>query len=98
MHRPFNRRITDVIPKNLICLWHDGTALEAAHFYARTFPESSVGTVRRAPGDYPSGKQGDVPTVAFTVAGIPCLGLDGGRTFMHRGRIDIAAIEAARRG
>ena len=67
--------------KNTICLWYDGGAEEAAHFYARTFPDSAVGRVMRAPGDYPSGKQGDVLTVEFTVMGIPCLGLNGGPAF-----------------
>lgn len=67
--------------KNTICLWYDGGAEEAAHFYARTFPDSAVGAVMRAPGDYPSGKQGDVLTVEFTVMGIPCLGLNGGPAF-----------------
>ncbi|MBA1305589.1 hypothetical protein B6N17_014905 [Stutzerimonas stutzeri] len=66
-----------------ICLWYDGTALEAATFYAETFPDSAVGAVHRAPGDYPSGKQGDVLTVEFTVMGIPCLGLNGGPVFKH---------------
>ena len=69
--------------KNTLCLWYDGTALEAAQFYAATFPDSTVGSVHRAPGDYPSGKQGDVLTVEFTVMGIPCLGLNGGPTFQH---------------
>ena len=69
--------------KNTICLWYDTAALEAATFYAATFPDSKVGTVYRAPGDYPSGKQGDVLTVAFTVMGIPCLGLNGGPAFKH---------------
>ena len=69
--------------KNTICLWHDGTALEAATFYAETFPDSAVGAVHRAPGDYPSGKQGDVLTVEFTVMGIACLGLNGGPVFKH---------------
>lgn len=69
--------------KNTICLWYDGTALEAATFYAETFPDSTVGAVHRAPGDYPSGKQGDVLTVEFTVMGIPCLGLNGGPAFKH---------------
>ncbi|WP_170800143.1 VOC family protein [Stutzerimonas stutzeri] len=69
--------------KNTICLWYDGTALEAATFYAETFPDSAVGAVHRAPGDYPSGKQGDVLTVEFTVMGIPCLGLNGGPAFKH---------------
>lgn len=72
-----------MVSKNTICLWYNGTALEAAEFYARTFPDSAVSAVHRAPGDYPSGKEGDVLTVEFTVAGIPCLGLNGGATFKH---------------
>jgi len=66
-----------------ICLWYDGNAEDAARFYARTFPASSVGAVLRAPGDYPSGKKGDVLTVEFTVLGVPCLGLNGGSEFKH---------------
>ena len=69
--------------KNTICLWFDGTAVDAARFYAATFPDSSVAAVYRAPGDYPAGKQGDVLTVQFTVMGIPCLGLNGGPAFRH---------------
>jgi 2-polyprenyl-6-hydroxyphenyl methylase/3-demethylubiquinone-9 3-methyltransferase len=69
--------------KNTICLWYDGAALDAARFYAATFPDSAVGAVHRAPGDYPAGKQGDVLTVEFTVCGIPCLGLNGGPQFRH---------------
>ena len=67
--------------KNTICIWYDRDAEEAARFYARTFPDSSVGEVIRAPGDYPSGKKGDVLTVEFTVLGIPCVGLNGGPAF-----------------
>ena len=69
--------------KNTICLWYDRDAEDAARFYARTFPDSSVGAVHRAPGDFPSGKMGDVLTVEFTVMGIPCLGLNGGPAFKH---------------
>lgn len=69
--------------KNTICLWYDGDAEEAAQFYAKTFPDSSVGAVQTAPGDFPSGKKGDVLTVEFTVIGIPCLGLNGGPEFKH---------------
>src|ERR1700674_213049 len=58
--------------KNTICLWFNGEAEDAARFYAKTFPDSSVGAVHRAPGDFPSGKKGDVLTVEFTVMGIPC--------------------------
>ena len=67
--------------KNTICLWYDKDAEAAARFYAETFPNSSVGAVNRAPGDFPGGKQGDPLTVEFTVVGIPCLGLNGGPTF-----------------
>ncbi|MDF0729313.1 VOC family protein [Pseudomonas entomophila] len=69
--------------KNTICLWFNGDAQEAAEFYARTFPDSAVTAVHLAPGDYPSGKAGDVITVAFRVMGIPCLGLNGGPIFKH---------------
>jgi predicted 3-demethylubiquinone-9 3-methyltransferase (glyoxalase superfamily) len=68
-------------PKNTICLWYEGGAVDAANFYAKTFPDSKVGAVMRAPGDYPDGKQGDVLTVEFTVASIPCIGLNGGPVF-----------------
>ena len=70
-------------PKNTICLWFDKDALEAARFYAATFPDSEVTAVHKAPADYPSGKEGDVLTVEFTVLGIPCLGLNGGPEFSH---------------
>ena len=69
--------------KNTICLWFGKDAEAAARFYAEVFPDSAVQAVHRAPGDYPSGKAGDVLTVEFTVAGIPCLGLNGGPTFQH---------------
>ena len=72
-----------MISKNTICLWYDRDALDAANFYAETFPDSAVGDILRAPGDYPDGKQGDVLTVQFTVAGIPCVGLNGGPVFKH---------------
>ncbi len=70
-------------PKVTLCLWYDGTAEDAAAFYAATFPDSSVGTIMRAPGDFPSGQQGDVLTVEFTVLGTPCVGLNGGPMFKH---------------
>jgi predicted 3-demethylubiquinone-9 3-methyltransferase (glyoxalase superfamily) len=69
--------------KNTVCLWYNGDAEEAARFYARIFPDSSVGSVHRAPGDYPAGKEGDVLTVEFRVMGIACLGINGGPAFKH---------------
>jgi predicted 3-demethylubiquinone-9 3-methyltransferase (glyoxalase superfamily) len=69
------------ISKNTICLWYDKDAEAAARFYATVFPDSTVGAVHRAPGDYPAGKKGDVLTVEFTVAGVSCIGLNGGPEF-----------------
>ncbi|HEX2732317.1 MAG TPA: VOC family protein [Polyangiaceae bacterium] len=67
--------------KNTICLWYDHDAEEAARFYAKTFPDSEVGAVHRAPADFPGGKRGDVLTVQFTVCGVACMGLNGGSYF-----------------
>jgi predicted 3-demethylubiquinone-9 3-methyltransferase (glyoxalase superfamily) len=72
-----------MIPANTLCLWYDGTALDAARFYAATFPDSAVGEVTRAPGNYPAGQEGDVLIVRFTVLGIPCLGMNGGPGVPH---------------
>ena len=70
-----------MIAKNTICLWFDKDAEEAARFYAATFPNSEVRAVHKAPGDFPGGRAGQVLTVDFTVAGIPCMGLNGGPMF-----------------
>jgi predicted 3-demethylubiquinone-9 3-methyltransferase (glyoxalase superfamily) len=69
--------------KNTICLWYHKDAEAAARFYAETFPNSTVDAVRRAPSDYPSGKKGDVLVVEFTVAGVSCIGLNGGPAVKH---------------
>ena len=69
--------------RNTICLWFDRDAEAAARFYATTFPDSAVGAIHRAPGDYPDGQQGDVLVVEFTVLGLPCMGLNGGNQFKH---------------
>ena len=69
--------------KNTICIWYDKDAEAAANFYAETFPDSAVLAVFHAPSDYPSGKAGDVLTVSFTVAGVHCIGLNGGPAFQQ---------------
>ncbi len=69
------------IAKNTICLWYETDAEAAARFYAATFPDSRLGSIFHAPSDFPSGKKGDVLTVEFTVAGVPCIGLNGGPMF-----------------
>lgn len=67
--------------KNTVCIWYDKDAEAAANFYAEILPDSAVGPIHRAPTDYPSGKQGDVLMVEFTVAGVSCIGLNGGPAF-----------------
>ena len=69
--------------KNRVFLWFDQDAEAAARFYVETFADSALGAIARAPGDYPSGKAGAVLTVEFTVAGIPCVALNGGPAFKH---------------
>ena len=69
------------IAKNTICLWYEKDAEAAARFYAATFPDSAVGAVTLAPDNFPSGTAGQVLVVEFTVAGIPCMGLNGGPMF-----------------
>lgn len=69
--------------RNTVCLWYEGDAEDAARFCVRTFPDSSLGRVFRAPMDYPSGRKGDVLTVDFVLLGVPCMGLNGGPAFRH---------------
>jgi predicted 3-demethylubiquinone-9 3-methyltransferase (glyoxalase superfamily) len=69
--------------KNTVCLWYERDAEAAARFYTDLFPQSRMGAVYHAPADYPDGKAGDVLTVEFVVAGIPCIGLNGGPRFRH---------------
>jgi len=79
--KPEEKRVA--MKKNTICLWYNYDAEEATNFYARTFPDSAVGAVQRAPSDFPGGKEGDVLVVEFTVCGVPCIGLNGGDVFKH---------------
>lgn len=69
--------------KNTICLWYERNAEEAARFYTGLFPQSRLGAIHKAPSDYPDGKAGDILTIEFVVAGIPCIGLNGGPHFKH---------------
>jgi 2-polyprenyl-6-hydroxyphenyl methylase/3-demethylubiquinone-9 3-methyltransferase len=80
--------------KNTICLWYDGDAEDAARFYAKTFPDSSMGATHRAPAEFPSGKRGDMLWVEFTVMGIPCIGLNGGPEFKHSGAFSFQVATA----
>jgi predicted 3-demethylubiquinone-9 3-methyltransferase (glyoxalase superfamily) len=56
-------------------------AEEAANFYVSLFPESRVDAVQRSPADTPSGPEGTVLVVEFTIAGAEYIGLNGGPQF-----------------
>jgi predicted 3-demethylubiquinone-9 3-methyltransferase (glyoxalase superfamily) len=71
------------------CLWFDGVAEEAANFYTSLLPNSRVDRVWRSPADTPSGPEGMVITVDFTLAGNHYQGLNGGPDFAFNESISI---------
>jgi predicted 3-demethylubiquinone-9 3-methyltransferase (glyoxalase superfamily) len=68
-------------PKVYPCLWFDGKAEEAANFYTSLIPDSRIDNVWRSPADTPSGPEGMVLLVDFTVGGQQLQALDGGPDF-----------------
>lgn len=71
------------------CLWFDKEAEEAAEFYVSLLPDSRIHAVTRSPGDYPSGKAGDVLLVEFTLAGSRYTALNGGPMFKFNEAISL---------
>ncbi len=47
-------------------------------FYVSLLPDSRIDRILRSPADSPSGAEGSVLTVEFTLAGMSYLGLNGG--------------------
>jgi predicted 3-demethylubiquinone-9 3-methyltransferase (glyoxalase superfamily) len=72
------------------CLWFDGQAEEAAAFYTSIFPDSRIERVNRSPGPTPSGPEGSVLTVDFTLAGEPFIALNGGPDFQFNEAISFS--------
>jgi predicted 3-demethylubiquinone-9 3-methyltransferase (glyoxalase superfamily) len=75
--------------KVIPCLWFDKQAEEAVGFYVSLLPDSRIDTVIRSPGDYPSGKAGDVLLVEFTLGGIRYTALNGGPHFKFNEAISL---------
>ena len=62
-------------------LWFDHVGEEAANFYVSLLPDSRIDNVIRSPGDNPSGKEGSVLVIDFTLAGRKYSALNGGDNF-----------------
>jgi predicted 3-demethylubiquinone-9 3-methyltransferase (glyoxalase superfamily) len=63
------------------CLWLDGQAEEAADLYVSLIPDSRIDRVVRSPADTPSGPEGMVLLVEFTLAGQAFTAVNGGPQF-----------------
>lgn len=72
-----------MISKNTVCICLDRDVLDAATFYTTVFPDSAIIAVHNAPSDYPSGKEGDVLTVDFSLMGVRCIGVNCCGAFKH---------------
>ena len=63
------------------CLWFNGNARAAAHFYTSIFPDSHIDDNWIAPTDTPGNKQGEEIVVNFKIFGRPFIALNGGPQF-----------------
>ena len=72
------------------CLWFDGQAEEAARFYTSLLPDSRIVSVDRSAADTPSGPEGSVITVEFTLGGRSFIGLNGGPDFKFTEAISLS--------
>src|SRR5205807_8907374 len=66
--------MTKIIPH----LWYSEKAEEAARFYASLIPNSRVDSVIALPADTPSGPEGSVQVIEFTLAGQPFMAINAG--------------------
>lgn len=78
------------MPNITPCLWFDGNAEEAARFYTAIFPDSRIDAIHRSPGETPSGPEGMVLTVDFTLAGSSYIALNGGAEFTFNEAISLS--------
>jgi predicted 3-demethylubiquinone-9 3-methyltransferase (glyoxalase superfamily) len=76
------------------CLWFDGNGLEAAEYYVSVLPDSRITNVSYYGPDQP-GKEGEVLTVAFELAGRPFTALNGGPAFKFTEAISLQVSAAS---
>ena len=71
------------------CLWFAKEAEEAANFYVSLFPGSRIDHVQKNVVETPSGPEGSVLVVSFTLAGQRFMALNGGRRFEYTHAISL---------
>ncbi len=60
------------------CLWYADKAQEAAGFYVSLLPDSRIDSVTSLPADTPSGPEGSVQIVEFTLGGQQFMAMNAG--------------------
>jgi predicted 3-demethylubiquinone-9 3-methyltransferase (glyoxalase superfamily) len=78
------------VDKISTCLWFHGNAEEAARFYTSIFPDSRIDRIDPSPADTPSGPEGSIITVNFTLGGRSFIGLNGGPEFTFSEAISLS--------
>lgn len=73
-------------------LWFNMNGQEAAEFYTSLLPDSRIDKIIRAPADNPSGEEGYVMVIDFTLAGQKYAALNGGPHFTPNEAVSFQVI------